>query len=86
MKKLLFVLLSLVLSMPASAQPKIGLVLGGGGAKGASEVGVLKVLEKYDYEIPQMSNAAYNFQLKELQKMAGIKTRLHSHLARHSNW
>lgn len=27
--------------------PKIGLVLGGGGAKGAAEVGVLKVLEKY---------------------------------------
>ena len=44
----------------------------------------VKVLEKYDYEIPQMSNAAYNFQLKELQKMAGIKTRLHSHLARHT--
>jgi integrase len=42
------------------------------------------VLEKYDYEIPQMSNAAYNFQLKELQKKAGIKTRLHSHLARHT--
>lgn len=27
--------------------PKIGLVFGGGGAKGAAEVGVLKVLEKY---------------------------------------
>ena len=44
----------------------------------------VKVLEKYDYEIPKMSNAAYNFHLKELQKMAGIKTRLHSHLARHT--
>ena len=44
----------------------------------------VKVLEKYDYEIPQMSNAAYNFHLKELQKMANIKTRLHSHLARHT--
>lgn len=28
------------------AQPKIGLVLGGGGAKGAAEVGALKVLEE----------------------------------------
>ena len=28
------------------ARPKIGLVLGGGGAKGAAEVGVLKVLEE----------------------------------------
>ena len=44
----------------------------------------VKVLEKYDYEIPKMSNAAYNFHLKELQKMANIKTRLHSHLARHT--
>ena len=42
------------------------------------------VLEKYDMKIPQMSNADYNFQLKELQKMTGIKTRLHSHLARHT--
>lgn len=42
------------------------------------------VLEKYDMKIPKMSNADYNFHLKELQKMAGIKTRLHSHLARHT--
>lgn len=44
----------------------------------------VKVLEKYDYEIPKMSNADYNFHLKELQKMAGITTRMHSHLARHT--
>ena len=44
----------------------------------------VKVLEKYDYEIPQMNNADYNHKLKELQRMAGIKTRLHSHLARHT--
>lgn len=30
----------------ANGRPKIGLVLGGGGAKGAAEVGVLKVIEK----------------------------------------
>ena len=29
-----------------SRHPKIGLVLGGGGARGAAEVGVLKVLEE----------------------------------------
>lgn len=44
----------------------------------------LRVLEKYDMEIPKMNNADYNFQLKALQQMAGIKTRLHSHLARHT--
>ena len=44
----------------------------------------LWVLEKYGMEIPKMNNADYNRQLKALQAMAGIKTRLHSHLARHT--
>lgn len=42
------------------------------------------VLEKYGWEIPKMNNADYNHNLKALQTMAGIKTRLHSHLARHT--
>ena len=33
-------------SQPAAARPKIGLVLSGGGARGAAHVGVLKVLEE----------------------------------------
>ena len=42
----------LMLSLPAAVtaqlkhRPKVGLVLGGGGAKGAAEVGVLKVIEE----------------------------------------
>ena len=40
-------------SAPKPARPKIGLALGGGGSRGAAEVGVLEVLEKegikYDY-------------------------------------
>lgn len=44
----------------------------------------VKVLEKYSWEIPQISNADYNRHLKSLGQMAGIKTRLHSHLARHT--
>lgn len=44
----------------------------------------VKVLEKYGWEIPQISNADYNRHLKSLGQMAGIKTRLHSHLARHT--
>ncbi len=51
---LLIILLMLCLGMTAQqsspTRPKIGLVLGGGGAKGAAEVGVLKVLE--ELEIP----------------------------------
>lgn len=35
-----------LLTVAAAGRPKIGLVLGGGGAKGAAEVGVLKVLEE----------------------------------------
>lgn len=45
---------------------------------------VVRVLEKYGWEIPQISNADYNRHLKTLGQMAGIKTRLHSHLARHT--
>lgn len=44
----------------------------------------VKVLEKYGWEIPQLSNADYNRHLKALGQMASIKTRLHSHLARHT--
>jgi integrase len=44
----------------------------------------VKVLEKYGWEIPKMDNADYNHHLKALQTIAGIKTRLHSHLARHT--
>lgn len=38
--------LTLLLTEAVAQGPKIGLVLGGGGAKGAAEVGVLKVLEE----------------------------------------
>jgi NTE family protein len=46
MKRILNLMFCLALMMPAASQPKIGLALGGGGAKGAAEVGVLKVLEE----------------------------------------
>ena len=47
MRKLICLFLAAGLMLPALAgRPKIGLALGGGGAKGAAEVGVLKVLEE----------------------------------------
>ena len=49
MKKLLFLLFPLFLS--AQQQPKVGLVLSGGGAKGFAHVGVLKELEKAGVEV-----------------------------------
>ena len=44
----------------------------------------VRVLEKYDMQVPRINNADYNKQLKALGLMAGISTRLHSHIARHT--
>jgi len=44
----------------------------------------VEVLQKYGGTVPQINNADYNHRLKEIQRQAGIETRLHSHLARHT--
>lgn len=44
----------------------------------------VEVLQKYGGTVPQVGNADYNHRLKEIQRLAGIETRLHSHLARHT--
>ena len=45
---------------------------------------VVKVLDKYGWSVPKMNNADYNLYLKKIGAMAGIKTRMHTHLARHT--
>lgn len=40
------------------ARKKVGLVLGGGGAKGAAEIGVLKVLEEADIPIDYIAGTS----------------------------
>lgn len=45
---------------------------------------VVKVLKKYGMEVPKMNNSYYNKYLKSLAVMAGITTRMHTHLARHT--
>lgn len=45
---------------------------------------VVEVLERNEWKVPKMDNADYNHALKLLGAAAGIKTRLHSHLARHT--
>ena len=45
---------------------------------------VVRVLEKYGMKVPQMDNSDYNRTLKALGIMAGINTKMHSHLARHT--
>lgn len=42
------------------------------------------VLERYGMEVPRIGNADYNHALKALGMAAGITTRMHSHLARHT--
>ena len=41
-----------------AARPKVGLVLGGGGAKGAAEVGVLKVLEEMNIKVDYIAGTS----------------------------
>jgi NTE family protein len=65
---LLAIVVFLVLSLPAQAQkvkkntnasrPKIGLVMGGGGAKGASHIGVLKYLEELEIPIDYVAGTS----------------------------
>ncbi|MBO7256331.1 MAG: site-specific integrase [Bacteroidales bacterium] len=43
-----------------------------------------KILEKYDYQLPVISNQKYNAYLKVLGDYAKLPIKLHSHLARHS--
>ena len=44
----------------------------------------VRVLEKYNGTVPYINNADYNRRLKTIGNKAGIETRLHSHLARHT--
>ena len=53
MKRLTILFLLMLLTLPSFAQrPKVGVVLCGGGAKGAAHVGVLKVLDLATYAKP----------------------------------
>lgn len=44
----------------------------------------VEVLERYGMQAPKVGNVQYNQSLKVIQQALGIKTRLHSHLARHT--
>ncbi|MBR4854168.1 MAG: site-specific integrase [Alistipes sp.] len=43
-----------------------------------------EILEKYNYNLPVLSNQKYNSYLKELGDICNIPQSLHSHLARHT--
>lgn len=44
--------------------------------------GGVEILNKYDYQLPVLSNQKYNAYLKEIQALCGIDKKLHTHLAR----
>lgn len=44
----------------------------------------VEVLKRYGMEVPKIGNVQYNESLKDIQKALGIRTMLHSHLARHT--
>lgn len=78
--RLSLLLIALAVIFPALAgRPKIGLALGGGGAKGAAEVGVLKVLEEAGIHVDYIAGTsigsivgglyASGYSAKELETM-----------------
>jgi site-specific recombinase XerD len=44
----------------------------------------MKLLEKYNYQLPVLSNQKYNSYLKEIGDICQINKELHSHIARHT--
>lgn len=51
MRKILFVLITLWLTIPAIHAQKVGLVLSGGGAKGLTHIGIIRALEENNIPI-----------------------------------
>lgn len=80
MRRLSFLIVAIAMMLPVLAgKPKIGLALGGGGAKGAAEVGVLKVLEEAGIHVDYIAGTsigsivgglyASGYSAKELETM-----------------
>jgi len=81
----------LLLALPAQAttkdgqRPKVGLVLGGGGAKGAAEVGVLKVLEEADIPIDYIAGTSIGSIIGALYS-AGYRAEFLDSMFRSQQW
>ena len=57
MKRTLLFFTVLFLALTVSARrPKVGLVLSGGGARGAAEIGALKFIDKYELPFPLIAD------------------------------
>ena len=60
-------------SLPKKNEPKIGLALGGGGARGLAHIGVLKVLEEEDIPIDMIAGTSVGALIGALYA-AGVST------------
>lgn len=58
MRKILFVLITLWLTIPAIHAQKVGLVLSGGGAKGLTHIGIIRALEENNIPIDYIAGTS----------------------------
>ncbi|MBR1733718.1 MAG: patatin-like phospholipase family protein [Alloprevotella sp.] len=89
MKRVIFLFLfALFVSAQSAARPhrlKVGVVLGGGGAKGAAEVGVLKVLEEEEIPVDYIAGASIGALVGGLYS-TGYRADFLRSLFRHCDW
>lgn len=99
MKKILTIILAFILAAPVTmraeesgsevtpslGRPKIGLVLSGGGAKGAAHIGVLKVLEENNIPIDYIAGTSMGAIIGGLYAM-GYKADDIDSLITHQDW
>lgn len=85
MKKILSVAYCLLAVLYSMAQPKVAVVLSGGGAKGTAHVGALKVLEKADIPVDMVVGTSMGALIGGLYSMGYTTEQLDS-LLRAQDW
>lgn len=79
----LFLITLYILPTPLYARKKVGLVLGGGGAKGVSHIGVLKVLEEAGIPIDYIAGTSMGAIVGGLYAIGYSATEIDSMVASH---
>ena len=58
MRKIVLFLVLFLVFMSAQQRPRVGLVLAGGGAKGAAHIGVLKMLDSLNFPVDYIAGTS----------------------------